>query len=67
MCKCLIGDLGFYQVHMEVDRKAMPGDVNMLAGPHVQEKITYKAGSKVIILEVFVDRRWFNGAAISSA
>ena len=36
---------------MEVDRKAMPGDANMLAGPHVQEKITYKAGSKVIILE----------------
>ncbi|GMN39829.1 hypothetical protein TIFTF001_009065 [Ficus carica] len=36
------------KVHMEVDRKAMPGDVNMLAGPHVQEKITYKAGSKLI-------------------
>lgn len=30
---------------MEVDRKAMPGDANILACP--QEKITYKIGNKV--------------------
>ncbi|XP_054788658.1 uncharacterized protein LOC129294369 isoform X2 [Prosopis cineraria] len=34
------------RVHMEVDRKAMHGDVNMLECP--QEKITYKIGNKVI-------------------
>lgn len=39
-----------YQVHMELDRKAMPGDANMSSGPHFQERITYKVGSKVIIL-----------------
>ncbi|KAH7524270.1 hypothetical protein FEM48_Zijuj06G0101600 [Ziziphus jujuba var. spinosa] len=36
------------RVHMEADRKAMPGDANILAAPHFQEKITYKVGSKVI-------------------
>ncbi|XP_024031511.1 uncharacterized protein LOC21385872 [Morus notabilis] len=36
------------RVHMELDRKAMPGDANMSSGPHFQERITYKAGSKVI-------------------
>ncbi|KAI5354754.1 hypothetical protein PRUPE_1G460400 [Prunus persica] len=36
------------RVHMEVDRKAMAGDVNMLPGPQIQEKITYKVGNKVI-------------------
>ncbi|XP_062098526.1 uncharacterized protein LOC133804375 isoform X2 [Humulus lupulus] len=35
-------------VHMEVDRKAISGDTNDLASPLVQEKITYKVGSKVI-------------------
>lgn len=41
-------DLDFNQVHMEVDRKAMVRDVNMLQGPHFQERITYKVGDKVI-------------------
>ncbi|XP_030483502.1 uncharacterized protein LOC115700075 isoform X3 [Cannabis sativa] len=36
------------RVHMEADRKAMSGDTNDLASPLVQEKITYKVGSKVI-------------------
>ncbi|KAK9946771.1 hypothetical protein M0R45_012217 [Rubus argutus] len=36
------------RVHMEVDRKAMARDVNMLHGPHFQERITYKVGDKVI-------------------
>ncbi|POO03826.1 Centromere protein O [Trema orientale] len=41
------------RVHMEVDRKAMPGDAmpgdaNVSAGPPFQEKVTYKVGSKVI-------------------
>lgn len=35
---------------MEADRKAMPGDINMVPGPHFQEKITYKVGSKVVFL-----------------
>ncbi|XP_057434609.1 uncharacterized protein LOC130727479 [Lotus japonicus] len=34
------------RVHMEADRKAMPGDADILACP--QEKITYKIGNKVI-------------------
>ncbi|KAF7830190.1 centromere protein O [Senna tora] len=34
------------QVHMEADRKAMPGDANIMACP--QERITYKIGNKVI-------------------
>lgn len=41
-------DLDFNQVHMEVDRKAMARDVNMLHSPHFQERITYKVGDKVI-------------------
>ncbi|KAF4358962.1 hypothetical protein F8388_015009 [Cannabis sativa] len=41
-------DLDFNQVHMEADRKAMSGDTNDLASPLVQEKVTYKVGSKVI-------------------
>ncbi|XP_041022450.1 uncharacterized protein LOC121263557 isoform X3 [Juglans microcarpa x Juglans regia] len=36
------------RVHMEADRKTMPGDTNMVLGPHFQEKTTYKVGSKVI-------------------
>jgi centromere protein O len=36
------------RVHMEADRKAMPGDTNIGSGPHFQERITYKVGSKVI-------------------
>ncbi|KAF4390389.1 hypothetical protein G4B88_024395 [Cannabis sativa] len=36
------------RVHMEADRKAMSGDTNDLASPLVQEKVTYKVGSKVI-------------------
>lgn len=36
-----------YQVHMEVERRAMPGDANVLADSDFQEKITYKVGSKV--------------------
>ncbi|KAJ7958652.1 Centromere protein O [Quillaja saponaria] len=35
-------------VHMEADRKATAGDNNILAGPHFEEKITYKVGNKVI-------------------
>jgi hypothetical protein len=35
---------------MEADRKALPGDANIAPGPHFQEKITYKVGSKVIFL-----------------
>lgn len=38
---------------MEVDRKAMAGDVNMLSGPQIQEKITYKVGNKVILGSLF--------------
>ncbi|WCJ44393.1 hypothetical protein M5689_025062 [Euphorbia peplus] len=33
------------RVHMEADRKAMPGDSNIMP---VEEKITYRAGNKVI-------------------
>ena len=47
--KCLIVDSGSYQVHMEADRKALPRETNT-AGPHCQEKITYKVGSKVITM-----------------
>ncbi|KAG7965839.1 hypothetical protein I3843_08G020600 [Carya illinoinensis] len=36
------------RVHMEADRKTMPGDTNMVPGPHFQEKTTYKVRSKVI-------------------
>nr|XP_023887985.1 uncharacterized protein LOC112000107 [Quercus suber]POE66768.1 hypothetical protein CFP56_63911 [Quercus suber] len=36
------------RVHMEADRKAMPVDSNIVSGPHFQERITYKVGSKVI-------------------
>ncbi|KAF3447644.1 hypothetical protein FNV43_RR12831 [Rhamnella rubrinervis] len=36
------------QVYMEADRKAMPGDANMSAALHFQEKTTYIFGSKVI-------------------
>ncbi|GAY44481.1 hypothetical protein CUMW_082400 [Citrus unshiu] len=36
------------RVHMEVERRAMPGDANVLADSDFQEKITYKVGSKVI-------------------
>ncbi|TQD86753.1 hypothetical protein C1H46_027626 [Malus baccata] len=38
------------RVHMEAERKAMEGDVNMLPG---QEKITYKIGNKVILRSLF--------------
>lgn len=38
---------------MEADRKAVPGEANVLAGPHVQEKITYKVGNKVLIPGTF--------------
>ncbi|GMP87857.1 hypothetical protein CsSME_00040064 [Camellia sinensis var. sinensis] len=36
------------RVHMEVERKAMQGDANILPGLHFHEKITYKVGTKVI-------------------
>ncbi|KAI3412918.1 uncharacterized protein J3R85_016741, partial [Psidium guajava] len=36
------------QVHMEADRKAMAGDTTFSSGTHIQEKITYKVGNKVI-------------------
>lgn len=36
------------RVHMEADRKALPGDANIAPVPHFLEKITYKVGSKVI-------------------
>lgn len=35
---------------MEADRKTMPGDTNMVPGPHFQEKTTYKVRSKVRFL-----------------
>lgn len=47
-----ITDLFFYQVHMEADRKAMPVDSNIVSGPHFQERITYKVGSKVIFQHI---------------
>lgn len=56
MIKCLISLIWFYyQVHMEADRKALPGDANIAPVPHFLEKITYKVGSKVIFLvnEIF--------------
>lgn len=40
-------DCTVYQVHMEAERRAMPGDTNILAGSDFQEKIIYKVGSKV--------------------
>ncbi|KAK9284810.1 hypothetical protein L1049_023987 [Liquidambar formosana] len=36
------------RVHMEADRKAMPGETSMLVDAHFQGKTTYKVGSKVI-------------------
>ncbi|XP_043722818.1 centromere protein O isoform X1 [Telopea speciosissima] len=36
------------RVHMEADRKAMPGEASMLLDPHFQGKTTYRAGTKVI-------------------
>ena len=42
-------DLDFNQVHMEVERKAMARDVGMLHSPHLQERITYRVGDKVIV------------------
>ncbi|XP_058199244.1 uncharacterized protein LOC131314547 isoform X2 [Rhododendron vialii] len=36
------------RVHMEAERKAMPGDTDILPGLHFHEKITYKVGTKVI-------------------
>ncbi|KAI7985418.1 hypothetical protein LOK49_LG14G01478 [Camellia lanceoleosa] len=35
------------RVHMEVERKAMQGDANILPGLHFHEKITYKVGTKL--------------------
>lgn len=53
---------------MEADRKAMPGDANILAAPHFQEKITYKVGSKVIFGHVcFMNIKWLCHDAISIA
>jgi hypothetical protein len=43
---------------MEADRKAMPGDTNIGSGPHFQERITYKVGSKVIFLLVTYSIPW---------
>ncbi|XP_058068013.1 uncharacterized protein LOC131217199 isoform X5 [Magnolia sinica] len=51
------------RVHMEADRKAMPGNVSMLPDPHFNGKTTYKAGNKKFIdyvgeiLQAYVDRR----------
>ncbi|PIA40814.1 hypothetical protein AQUCO_02400107v1 [Aquilegia coerulea] len=36
------------RVHMEADRKAMPGDMGMLPDHHFHEKSSYKVGNKVI-------------------
>lgn len=38
----------FFQVHMEVDRKAVQGEANASTSSHPQEKITYKVGTKVM-------------------
>ncbi|KAL5974032.1 hypothetical protein ACLOJK_030694 [Asimina triloba] len=51
------------QVHMEADRKAMPGNASILPDPHYNGKTTYKAGNKKFIdyvgeiLQAYVDRR----------
>lgn len=52
ICKGIISHV-FHQVHMEADRKAMPGDTDMSTASHVQEKNTYIFGSKVIFTEFF--------------
>ncbi|KAJ6956812.1 hypothetical protein NC653_038885 [Populus alba x Populus x berolinensis] len=36
------------KVHMEVDRKAMLAETDMIPNHHVEEKITYRVGNKVI-------------------
>ncbi|KAJ6861997.1 hypothetical protein NC652_038967 [Populus alba x Populus x berolinensis] len=36
------------RVHMEVDRKAMLAETDMIPNHHVEEKITYRVGNKVI-------------------
>ncbi|XP_010246701.1 PREDICTED: centromere protein O isoform X2 [Nelumbo nucifera] len=36
------------RVHMEADRKSMPGDTSMLPDPHFHGKTTYRVGNKVI-------------------
>ncbi|OVA00918.1 Centromere protein O [Macleaya cordata] len=36
------------RVHMEADRKAMPGDASVMSDPHFHGKITYRVGTKVI-------------------
>lgn len=37
---------------MEAERKAMPGDTDILPGLHFHEKITYKVGTKVSIIGI---------------
>ncbi|GMP87859.1 hypothetical protein CsSME_00040064 [Camellia sinensis var. sinensis] len=46
------------RVHMEVERKAMQGDANILPGLHFHEKITYKVGTKVSITLVDLAKRF---------
>lgn len=43
---------------MEVERKAMQGDANILPGLHFHEKITYKVGTKVSITLVDLAKRF---------
>ncbi|GFZ18155.1 RNA-binding (RRM/RBD/RNP motifs) family protein [Actinidia rufa] len=51
------------RVHMEAERKAMPGDADILPALDFHEKITYKVGTKKFIdhvgdlLQAYVDRR----------
>ena len=40
------------QVHMEAERKAMPGDADILPALDFHEKITYKVGTKVSNIRV---------------
>ncbi|CAA7398718.1 unnamed protein product [Spirodela intermedia] len=57
------------QVHMEADRKAMPGQESMPPDPHFLGKITYRVGNKSMVpspflfslkpLECFSDSWWY--------
>lgn len=40
---------------MEAERKAMPGDTDILPGLHFHEKITYKVGTKVSIILYWIN------------
>lgn len=49
--------VGFYQVHMEAERKATSADTDMY-GSNSQERISYKVGNKVLSYFSFLFFLW---------